>query len=313
MKYLVVGGGAMGSVIAAYMARAGKDVTLLTRGKHLETIRANGALEVHYAPDDKTDQVPVAVASEEEYDEKPDVVIIATKAYSLESIYPLLDRISTPETVILPLMNALTIGNEIADAMTQPATVAQGVAYVACELVAPGRCKHKEAFFRIVLGARPGGPAIELAPAIRQDLEDMGATAEIAEDMLQAALLKFARVSVGSAGMVYFRASNAEILDDPVKFEFSQTLTREIIAVAEAAGCPFPADFDVLAENLKLARSIDPNYKTSLMYDFLAGKPTEWRTMFLEPYRLGRSLGVPMTNYGKVVEVFDPTATSADA
>lgn len=310
MKYLIVGGGAMGSVIAAYLARADKDVTLLTRGKHLEAIRANGALEVHYAPDDMTYQVPVAVASEDEYDEKPDVVIIATKAYSLDSIYPLLDRISTPETVILPLLNALTIGNEIADAMTQPATVAQGVAYVACELVEPGRCKHKEDFFRIVFGSRPGGPPIELAPAIRQDLEDMGATTEIAENMLQAALLKFARVSVGSGGMVYWRASNAEILDDPVKFEFSQSLAREIIAVAEAAGCPFPPDFDVLAHNLELARRIDPKYKTSLMYDFLAGKQTEWRTMFFEPYQLGRSLGLPMECYGKVVELFEPTATS---
>ena len=42
MKYLVVGTGGVGGSIAGFLALAGKDVTCIARGKHLEAIRRNG-------------------------------------------------------------------------------------------------------------------------------------------------------------------------------------------------------------------------------------------------------------------------------
>ncbi|MEU0266761.1 2-dehydropantoate 2-reductase [Nocardioides sp. NPDC006303] len=307
MKYLIVGGGAIGSVLAAYMTQADKDVTLLTRGAHFDAIRANDGLKLHYAPDRVDHLVPVKVANEEEYDEKPDVVIVAVKAYSLPSIYGLLDRVCRTDTVILPLINALDIGREIDEGMSTSAIVAQGEAYVACELVEPGQCKHKLDFFRIVFGPRLGQPAIDLAPQIRQDLIDCGCTAEISENMLQAALMKFCRVSATSGAMVYFNAPLGAIVADREKCDFMVSLCKELIAIADAAGCPFPEEFDAVDDLLTIARTIDPNYKTSLMYDFLAGKTVESKTMFHDPYRLGRELGLDMASYGKVCELFGHT------
>ena len=76
MKYVIVGGGAIGSVLACYMTKAGKDVTLVTRGDHLAAIQANGGLSLHYAPDDTTELVPVHAVAEADYVESPDVVIV---------------------------------------------------------------------------------------------------------------------------------------------------------------------------------------------------------------------------------------------
>ena len=42
MKFAIAGAGAVGAYIAALMARAGQDVTLLARGRQLEAIRARG-------------------------------------------------------------------------------------------------------------------------------------------------------------------------------------------------------------------------------------------------------------------------------
>ena len=36
MKYLVIGAGGTGGSIGAYMTEAGKDVTLIARGEHLD-------------------------------------------------------------------------------------------------------------------------------------------------------------------------------------------------------------------------------------------------------------------------------------
>ena len=42
-KYLIVGTGGVGGSIAGFLALAGKDVTCIARGKHLEAIREKGA------------------------------------------------------------------------------------------------------------------------------------------------------------------------------------------------------------------------------------------------------------------------------
>lgn len=41
-KYLIVGTGGVGGSIAGFLALAGKDVTCIARGKHLEAIREKG-------------------------------------------------------------------------------------------------------------------------------------------------------------------------------------------------------------------------------------------------------------------------------
>lgn len=42
MKYLVIGGGAIGGSIAAYLTKAEKEVTLIARGRQLEEISEYG-------------------------------------------------------------------------------------------------------------------------------------------------------------------------------------------------------------------------------------------------------------------------------
>ncbi|NLO03615.1 MAG: 2-dehydropantoate 2-reductase, partial [Bacteroidales bacterium] len=42
MKYLIIGAGGTGGSIGAFMTEAGKDVTLIDQGMHLEAIQKNG-------------------------------------------------------------------------------------------------------------------------------------------------------------------------------------------------------------------------------------------------------------------------------
>lgn len=42
MKILVLGSGGVGGCIGAYLSKAGKDVTLIARGQHLEKMQEQG-------------------------------------------------------------------------------------------------------------------------------------------------------------------------------------------------------------------------------------------------------------------------------
>ncbi len=42
LKYVVLGAGGTGGPIGGYLTRAGKDVTLIARGRHLEAMKSDG-------------------------------------------------------------------------------------------------------------------------------------------------------------------------------------------------------------------------------------------------------------------------------
>ena len=89
MNYLVIGAGGTGGAIGGYLSRAGKEVTLIARGAHLEAMQKKG---LHFETPDGAFTVPVNACTAEEYHETPDVVFVCVKGYSLEGIVPFLNR-----------------------------------------------------------------------------------------------------------------------------------------------------------------------------------------------------------------------------
>lgn len=81
-KYLIVGTGGVGGSIAGFLALAGKDVTCIARGKHLEAIREKG---LHLRSDLKGNHfLPIQACTAEEYNEKANVIFVCVKGYSLD-------------------------------------------------------------------------------------------------------------------------------------------------------------------------------------------------------------------------------------
>lgn len=77
MKYLIVGTGGVGGSIAGFLALAGKDVTCIARGRHLEAIRRNG---LHLKSDLKGEHyLPVTACTSEEFEGKADVIFVCVK------------------------------------------------------------------------------------------------------------------------------------------------------------------------------------------------------------------------------------------
>lgn len=106
-KYLIVGTGGVGGSIAGFLALAGKDVTCIARGKHLEAIREKG---LHLRSDLKGNHfLPIQACTAEEYNEKANVIFVCVKGYSLDSIKDLLEKASDKDTLIIPILNVYGI------------------------------------------------------------------------------------------------------------------------------------------------------------------------------------------------------------
>ena len=111
MNYLIIGTGGVGGCIAGFLALAGKDVTCIARGKHLEAIRRQG---LHLKSDLKGEHfLPVKACTAEEYQGKADVILVCVKGYSIDSIRPVLERAATPDTLVIPILNVYGTGPRI--------------------------------------------------------------------------------------------------------------------------------------------------------------------------------------------------------
>ena len=82
MKYAIIGAGGTGGSLGFFLTKAGKDVTLIARGKHLEAIRKNG-LGMERLWDHKREMIPVKACTVEEYSDTPDVILVCVKGYSM--------------------------------------------------------------------------------------------------------------------------------------------------------------------------------------------------------------------------------------
>ena len=151
-KYLIVGTGGVGGSIAGFLALAGKDVTCIARGKHLEAIREKG---LHLRSDLKGNHfLPIQACTAEEYNEKANVIFVCVKGYSLDSIKDLLEKASDKDTLIIPILNVYGTGPRIGQ-LVPHVTVLDGCIYIVGFVSGPGEITQMGKIFRLVFGARP--------------------------------------------------------------------------------------------------------------------------------------------------------------
>ena len=104
MKILVYGAGVLGCNLARNLFRAGKDVTLLARGKWAEEIRKNGLrIKDKFSPRTSVSRIPVVTELEPE--EIYDVIFVVLRYMQLDSA---LDTLRENQT-----KNIVFVGNNV--------------------------------------------------------------------------------------------------------------------------------------------------------------------------------------------------------
>lgn len=181
MNYLIIGTGGVGGSIAGFLALAGKEVTCIARGKHLENIRNYG---LHLKSDLKGEHyLKVNACTAEEYQGKADVIFVCVKGYSIDSVKEVIERASAPHTLVIPILNVYGTGPRIGR-LTPEVTVLDGCIYIVGFVSGEGEITQMGSIFRLVFGARPEqGVSQERIEAIAEDVRNCGIKVDVSDDI----------------------------------------------------------------------------------------------------------------------------------
>lgn len=310
MKYLIVGTGGVGGALAGFLSKAGREVECIARGAHLEAIRKDGLI-VHSDLMNEDIVARVPAYSVEEYaellkqrsvEERPDVVIVSVKGYSLEEMAPMIDMVSKPNGVCIPILNGYGVGPKL-QSLCQHALILDGLIYIVSYIQEPGHIRQMGRVFNLIYGARPEQrvPASRLEQ-IAMDLRQAAIKVEVSDDINRDTFIKWGFISAMSCTGAYFDCPMGPIQQPGEERQLFTALCRESYALGLKLGIRMPADY--MIHNLSMIDHSHPNSTASMQRDIQQHHQSEIDGQLFAVADLGKKMGVDMPTYEKVCEKF---------
>src|SRR6185503_20141818 len=104
MKICVYGAGAIGGLMAAWLARCGHEVSLVARGAQLDAIRRDG---LRVRSKDKTESFRIKAEAEPAKLGAQDYVLVTVKAQSLTDVADTIAPLLGSDTAVVTAMNGV--------------------------------------------------------------------------------------------------------------------------------------------------------------------------------------------------------------
>ena len=288
MKITIVGTGAMGSVYAALLGKAGHEVWAIdTWPEHMDAIAASG-LSVSGASG--TFVVDSLHVGRTPHDAGPsDVWIIATKAADVEKVAADIAPLLEPDSIVMAFQNGLGAGDRVARHV-EPEHILIGIAEgFGSSIPAPGQVHH-EGMRLIRIGEMRGG-LTDRVQRIEQAWRRAGFNVKAFADVTLMIWEKFLCNVTLSAPCAAFDVTVGELMSDPDAWKVALGCTTEAYQLGVAQGVRFSFD-DPLAYVTEFAATI-PNASPSMRLDHLARRPSEVDVINGEVVRQSRERGLP--------------------
>lgn len=297
-KYLVVGAGGVGGSIAGFMALAGYDVACIAKGDQLSDIQSRGLI---LKSDLKGEHVvPVKAFSEEEYEEKADVIFVCIKQYSLSTVKDVIEKASHKNTVVIPVLNGYGVGRKL-KGMLPALNVLDGCIYIVGFISGPGEVTQMGKVFKLLFGTIKGYEAEpDILNRIAKELTSAGIKVQISDDIDRDTFTKWSFISAMACSGSYFDVPMGEIQKDPEKRALFEDLSKESAAVGKKLGIE-SAD-GIVEYNMSVLDKLDPLSTASMQKDLKKGNRSEINSLLFDFIDLGKNLGVDMPVYRKVGE-----------
>jgi 2-dehydropantoate 2-reductase len=269
MRFLVLGGGALGTVVAAYLARAGNGVVLFVKPAHAAAI---GAQEVTLTGIAEF-TTPLGITSSADGLGHFDYLIVCVKGRDTDAALAALDGLDVD--AVLSLQNGVKKDDVLADHFGRD-RVLGALAFVSGALVRPGHALNTAAQ-GIFLGELDGSLS-RRAEQIASGLDRSGIPTRVVPDIVRREWDKLVLYLSLALVTSTTRLPTLTVIEDPDLGSLSVSIAREVAAVAEAEGCPLSVDAGYLATLQEWARPIKEKrmlHYMSMTQDLLAGRPTE--------------------------------------
>ncbi len=304
MKICIFGAGAVGSMIGGELVRTGQDVTLITRGPHLDAMRSGGltvnmnGVEHHTHPTCTDDPNEPG---------RQDVVIFTVKAHQAADAAEQAAPMMGPGTTVVAAQNGIPwwyfygtgdafeghrlksvdadrrIWNAIG-----PERVLGGMINGSCGIPKPGYVNHTQKYRALTIG-EPAGGVSERGKALAGAFAKTDIDMPVAADIRHVVWTKLLSNIAGSMICVLTRGTQGATASDPACRALAASLMREAGAVAAALGIDLSRE---IAEKIADEGARNSPHKPSTLQDLEAGKAMEIDDIVGAVAEIGRLVGV---------------------
>lgn len=287
MKIAIVGTGAMGSLYASLLGKAGHDVWAIdTWQEHIDAIAASGLSVSGASGRFVVDNLHVGGSPHDAG--SCDVWVIATKAAAVEDvaaeIAPLLER----DSVVMAFQNGLGVGERVARHIPHEHIVIGIAEGFGSSIPQPGHVHH-EGMRLIRIGEMHGGMT-ERVQRMEQVWRDAGFNVRAFADVTLMIWEKFLCNVTLSAACAVFDVTVGELMSNPEAWRVALGCASEAYWLAVAKGIQFSFD-DPLRYVTDFAATI-PDASPSMRLDHLARRPSEIEAINGQVVALSREIGL---------------------
>ncbi len=267
-RVAIIGPGAIGSLFAARLARAGVAVSLLDhRAARAAQLRASG-IAVRGVDGDYRVELPVVIYAREVG--AVDLVLVSVKAYNTEAALRQHLALVGPDTVVWSVQNGL--GNvEAMGRVVAPEQVLGGSSTIGANLMGPGRVHHAGEG-EVILGELDGSHSPR-AERLARLLGRAGFEALVSDD-IQRVIWNKLLVNVGINALTALLWVRNGVL---AEHESARALMRAAVAeaVAAAAGQGLEFDRDSVQARVEQVARRTANNRSSMLADMQNERRTE--------------------------------------
>lgn len=306
MRVVILGAGGVGSVIAAYMARAGYDVVMIARPGHVAAVQRSG-LQLR-GLDDFQVQVPALTDAATLYE--ADILLILVKTKDMERSLAGVAHMRVGG--VASLQNGVVKNEQIARVFGQEKVIGS-TTMIGATLVRDGEVEYT--LDGVTFFGDPGTQQAERVKFIVDAFVRSGLKAAAAKDIVSVEWTKQAFQNPFAPLTAITRLPVHLVWSSPQLAAISVHMFREVAAVARAKGVALSehpawslfdmklmrdAPFDDAVRKLvEVGRQVTASGRThiipSMLQDVLAGKQTEIEETVGYVYKEGTRLGIPVS------------------
>jgi 2-dehydropantoate 2-reductase len=270
MKTVILGAGAMGSVIGGTLARAGNDVVLVEVAQRIVDAIEQRGLVIEDRAGQKT-TVQLKATNDPHQVGLADLIIVFVKCYQTETAVRQAAPMLGPNSIVLSLQNGW--GNAaLISKLTGPERLLVGVSYHSAMLLAPGHVLHAGQG-PTYLGELDGTVSARVT-AIAELFGSAGIAIEPSTNVLTEIWSKLALNAVTLPTSASIRVTADELLRSSEMERLMQELLIEVVAVARAQNISL--NFEERWEAIcNLLHKLAPNTKGSMLQDVERRNQTE--------------------------------------
>jgi 2-dehydropantoate 2-reductase len=301
MRIVILGAGALGSIIGGHLARAGEEVTIIARGQRAAYLQQHGITLTGLA--DFT--VPVAVTTQPQTVREADVLVVAVKTYDTDPALESVRHLKVGRVV--SIQNGVLKNEQLAHTFGGDKTL--GAAAFLSGAVTPAGPVRFTVNEYLVLGELPAGVSAPVQTLVTT-LVNAGIRAEAAPQIQTVEWSKYALFMSWMAPAVLTRLESYKFQTHPDTAAVVARLVRETGLLAAQLGIPLedrePLPIKTLC-SVRLAEAVAtirhfgtvmearaPDHKVSTLQDLEQGRHLEVEETLGYAARKGVELGIPI-------------------